>query len=120
MPRPVRIVTDPNLIAFGKMVKMLLDQPGLWDNHWIAAETGLTYLTVCRYTAALYRAGAVHICNWKADPRGALTIRVFRMGEGIDAKVPKETDAQKHRRLRRKWKREKTAQGERITFGEAA
>lgn len=98
MPKPVRIVTDPTIIALANMMHLL--QHGTRDMKQLAEETGLNIHTVERWCAALHRAKAIHIATWQKDARGSQTIRIYEMGEGVDA-VPKiVTRAEKARRLR--------------------
>lgn len=108
--KPVRHVTDPNLIAIAHLVRLLQDNTTL-DNRALAEECGLNYLTVCRYTAAFRQVKAARIVRWKEDPRGAPTIRVFALGGGPDARPLVETPAQKMRRMRKQWKAERTETG---------
>lgn len=98
MPRKPRIVTDPNLVAVANLVHLL--ERGMHDMRELAEQCGLTYLSVSRYCAAFHRARAVHIAGWKADPRGAFTIRIYELGEGVDAIAPAVTRAEKARRMR--------------------
>lgn len=98
MPKAVRIVTDPTLIAVGHLVRLL--QHGDKDMKELAEGCGLSYLTVQRYCAAFYRAGAIHIAGWRKDGRGAVRIRIYQMGEGIDVPAPIVNKVEKARRLR--------------------
>lgn len=83
MTKPVRRVTAPNLIAVGVLIKHLMD--GRLTNRQLAEVTGLAYLTVCRYTAAIYNADAAFITRLEIDNRGAQTIRVYKLGTDDDA-----------------------------------
>ena len=98
MPKPIRIVTDPGLIAVAHLVRLL--QHGNKDMKELAEGCGLSYLSVSRYCAAMHRAHAIHIRGWKRDQRGFPTIRIYEMGEGIDAKPQIVTKQEKARRQR--------------------
>lgn len=98
MPKKCRIVTDPNLVAVANLVALL--ERGVLTMHELAEQCGLSYLTVSRYCAAFYRTHAVHIAAWKQDGRGAYSIRIYRLGSGVDAVAPVVDRREKARRLR--------------------
>lgn len=95
MPKKVRIVTNPNVIAMARLVSLLQD--GTLTCRELAEETGLTYAIACRYCAALHRAGVAHIATWEQDGRGAFTIRVYKLGRGKDAESKPRDRAEKSR-----------------------
>ena len=89
MPKPVRRVTAPNLIAIAQLVRLLID--GTRTIAELAEATGLNINTVQRYCGAFYRARATYICNWRLDSRGAYSIRIYQLGDGADVAAPKQT-----------------------------
>lgn len=103
MSKAIRRITNPDLIAHALMVKAMIENIDQ-DNHQIADYCGLTYLTVCRHTAALHQVGAAHIYDWKPDQRGAFTVRVFRLGAGDDAIAPVRPRAVRAREQRKREK----------------
>lgn len=70
----------------------------------LAEDTGLHYLTVAQYCAALHREGVIHICMWEKDSRGRDAIKVYRLGEGRDAKRAKKSGAERQQQTRIKRK----------------
>ena len=100
MSKAIRRITNPDLLAHALMVKGLMT--GLMTNRQIAESCGLTYLTVCRHTAALHQVGAAFIARFEADNRGAFTIRVFKLGKDDDAVAPARTRAIRAREQRRR------------------
>lgn len=100
MSKPIRRVSDPNLLAIAVMVKHLII--GLMTNKELSRECGLSYLTVCRHTAALHQMGAAHITRFELDSRGASTIRVFKLGKDDDAVAHARPRAIRAREQRRK------------------
>lgn len=98
MSKPTRIVTSPTVIAIAHLVLLL--QRGMLDMHELADGCGLSIFTVNRYCAAMHRAGAIHIASWRKDARGAQTIRIYLMGEGIDAVAGLVDKREKARRMK--------------------
>lgn len=103
MPRAVRRITNPDLIAWAHLVRLLgVDWSPGRSNIELAEATGLTKITVDRYCAVLHQAGAAHISRYDIDRNGRQTIRVFRLGRDDDA-VPNirprhvRAKAQRHR-----------------------
>lgn len=90
-----------NGMLFARMIRMLQDPAGqsVYD---IASETGLHPVTVQRYLRELRRAGAAYICAWQQDSRGRDAIKVYRLGEGREARRRKLTPAQRQARSRAK------------------
>lgn len=79
-------VTAPNVLGLAHLVRLLQD--GTRDSWELAAECGLSRLTVQSYCRALRQVGAAHICMWEQDQRGAHTIMIYKLGPGADAKRP--------------------------------
>lgn len=100
MSRPVSRVKAPNLIAFGHLVRLLTE--GKLNNRKLAEATGLTYLTVGRYTRAMYHAKAIHIAGWDMDARGGFTIRIYKIGDDPDVPAPTRTRVQRQREQRKR------------------
>lgn len=93
-------IIKTNAIAHAQLIKAMLD--GTLTCQELAEYTGLHYVTVLQYTRELYAAGAAHICLWEKDCLGRDCIRVFKIGEGKDAKRYKMTAAQRQARSRLK------------------
>lgn len=89
-----------NAIAQAQMIRMLLEEPHSLTE--IAEETGLHYVTVCGYTRALHRAGALHIAGWGEDRRGRSCVKLYKLGRGRDVKRTPLTQADRQRRARAK------------------
>jgi predicted ArsR family transcriptional regulator len=87
-----------NALAQAQLIKLLLD--GVYTCHELAEQTGLHYVTVLQYTRELHAAGAAHICAWEKDGRGRDAIKVYKIGEGKDAKRKKMTGAQRQAKSR--------------------
>lgn len=87
-----------NTITQAQLIKLLLE--GVYSCRELAEHTGLHYVTVLQYTRELHRAGAAHICRYEHDPRGRALIKVYKLGEGKDAKRKPVADAEKARQYR--------------------
>jgi predicted ArsR family transcriptional regulator len=74
----------------------------------LTKEVGITRQTAARHIAALKEANRVRLYRWKQDSRGRWSVRVWRMGPGIDAEKPTPGRRQ----------RERTKSRNRITTGE--
>lgn len=85
------------------LIKLLLE--GTYSCAELAEETGLHYVTVLEYTRELHRAKAAHICMWEKDNRGRDLTKIYKLGEGRDAKRSRMTPAQRQQRLRDKKKK---------------
>jgi predicted ArsR family transcriptional regulator len=85
-----------------RLIKLLLE--GTYSCAELAEETGLHYVTVLEYTRELHRAKAAHICMWEKDSRGRDLIKIYKLGEGRDARRSKMTAAERQQRLRDKRK----------------
>jgi hypothetical protein len=95
-----RKIIKTNAIAHAQLIKAMLD--GTLTCQELAEHTGLHYVTVLQYTRELHAAGAAHICLWEKDTYGRDAIRVFKIGEGKDAKRQRMTAAQRQARSRAK------------------
>lgn len=89
-----------NAITQAQLIKLLLE--GVYTCQQLADETGLHYVTVLQYTRELHRFGAAHISSWEKDNRGRDVLKVYKIGEGRDAKRQKLTAAQRQQRVRDK------------------
>jgi hypothetical protein len=96
-----------NAFTQGVMIRYMLE--GTYTCAELAELTGLHYVTVLEYTRELHRAGACHISSWEQDIRGRETIKIFKIGEGRDARRRRMTSAQRQARLREKQKAQKLA-----------
>jgi predicted ArsR family transcriptional regulator len=89
-----------NAICQAQVIKLLLD--GVYTCQELAEQTGLHYVTVLQYTRELHAAGAAHICAWEKDGRGRDVIKIYKIGEGKDAKKKKMTPAERQAKSRAK------------------
>lgn len=89
-----------NAITQAQLIKLLLE--GIYTCQQLADETGLHYVTVLQYTRELHRFGAAHISSWEKDSRGRDILKVYKLGEGKDAKRQRMTAAQRQARTRDK------------------
>ena len=103
-----RTVRKINAVTQARLIKLLLE--GVYTCEQLAEETGLHYVTVLQYTRELHRFGAAHISSWEKDSRGRDVIKVYKLGEGRDAKREKLTGAQRQARTREKRKAQELAQ----------
>ena len=98
-----------NAITQAQLIKYMLD--GTYTCIELAEHTGLHYVTVLQYTRELHRAGAAHINSWEKDARGRDSIKVYKIGEGKDAKRAKRlTGAERQGRVREKKRAQELAQ----------
>lgn len=95
-------VVKVNAWAFAQLVRYMLE--GTYNCRELAELTGLHYVTVLQYTREMYRAGACHICMWDQDARGRDMVKIYKLGEGRDAKRRKLTAAERQARVRAKKK----------------
>jgi predicted ArsR family transcriptional regulator len=91
-----RKVIKINAITQAQLIKAMLD--GTLTCQELAEETGLHYVTVLQYTRELHAAGAAHICLWEKDTLGRDSVKVYKIGEGKDAKRQKMTGAERQAR----------------------
>ena len=89
-----------NAISQAQLIKAMLD--GTLTCKELAEHTGLHYVTVLQYTRELHAAGAAHICCWEKDIHGRDSIKVYKIGEGKDAKRQKMSAADRQARCRSK------------------
>lgn len=71
-------------ISYGAMCRLMCE--GVYSCAEIAEMTGLHYVTVLQYTREIHKAGAAHIASWETDSRGRDCVRIYKLGEGADAK----------------------------------
>ena len=91
-PKGSRVVRI-NAILQAQLIKLLLE--GTYSCQELADMTGLCYDVVLRYTRELHRAGAAHIGSWNKDSRGRDAIKVYKLGEGRDARKQVLTDRER-------------------------
>jgi hypothetical protein len=89
-----------NALAQAQLIKAMLD--GTLTCQELAEETGLHYVTVLQYTRELHAAGAAHICCWEKDILNRDSIKVYKIGEGKDAKRERMSMAERAARYRSK------------------
>lgn len=89
-----------NAMSYALLIKHMLE--GIYNCRELAEMTGLHYVTVLQYTRELYRAKACHIAMWEKDARGRDMVKVYKLGEGRDARRAKLTAAQRQARTRSK------------------
>ena len=89
-----------NAISQAQLIKAMLD--GTMTCQELAEHTGLHYVTVLQYTRELHAAGAAHICCWEKDCYGRDSLKVYKIGEGKDAKRQKMSMAERQARYRSK------------------
>lgn len=70
-------------MTYAKLIKYLMD--GTMSMRELAEATGLHYMTVQAYIAALHKEGVVHIAAWEQDSIKRHSIRIYMLGEGKDA-----------------------------------
>ena len=100
--RKGRRVLKVNAMSYAKLLRLLMD--GGYTLQELADETGLHYLTVCDYTTAMYKEKVLHIAGWAPDARGRVCCKVYKLGEGKDAKRNPLTKAQRQAKRREKLK----------------
>lgn len=101
-----------NAYSQAQLVSNLLD--GDLTCAELAEVTGLHYVTVLEYCRELHRARAARIVRWEPDSRGYATVKVYKLGRGMDAPRPKLTPAQRQARHR---ERVKAMQAAAVTAG---
>jgi DNA-binding transcriptional ArsR family regulator len=89
-----------NAVMFAMLLEELMDGPATAQT--IADYTGMAPLTVNKTFRALYRRGVVHIAGWEKDLAGRMTVRVFGLGRGRDAKKPIKKRSELNRKYRLK------------------
>ena len=91
-----------NAMCQAQLVKLLLE--GTHTCYELAQATGLHYVTVLHYCRELHKAGAAHIAMWEKDSRGRDLLKVYKLGQGKDAKRRRMTSAERQRKYREKKK----------------
>ena len=87
-----------NAISYAHLVKAMM--MGDMNCQELAEETGLHLTTVYQYTRELHAVGAAHIVRFDPDDRGRKLIKVYKIGEGKDAKRIPMTEAERQHRRR--------------------
>lgn len=87
-----------NAVMFAMMLEELLSGPCTAQD--IADYTGMSLLTVQRTLRAMYRRKVLHVAAWERDVAGRMTVRVFGLGAGKDAKAPITTRSEMNRKYR--------------------
>lgn len=95
-----RRIIKVNALSFAQLIKYMNE--GTYDCKELAELTGLHYVTVLQYTREMHRAKAAHICMWEKDSWGRDAVKIYKTGEGRDAKRSKMTQAQRQQRHREK------------------
>ena len=106
MPVPLRKKSKRMIkmgaICYAQMIKLLSE--GTYNCREIAGLTGLHYVTVLQYTRELYLADAVHIHMWDKDAQGRDCIKIYKFGQGKDAKRLRMTSKERSSQARSKAK----------------
>jgi predicted ArsR family transcriptional regulator len=89
-----------NSLTQAKLIRLMLD--GDLNCEELAEETGLHYVTVLQYARELHRAGAAFIHHWEKDTRGRDVIKVYKIGQGKDAKRQRMTAGERQARVRKR------------------
>jgi transcriptional regulator with XRE-family HTH domain len=95
-----RTIRKINAITQAQLIKLMLE--GIYTCEQLAEETGLHVVTVYQYTRELHRFGAAHISSWEKDARGRDIIKVYKLGEGRDARRQRMTAAERQAVSRQK------------------
>jgi predicted ArsR family transcriptional regulator len=72
-----------NPIMLALLVREL--QPGEYTCAQLAERIGLHPLTVRDYVKAMHNAKVVHLARWAPDSRGRMCVRIYKLGQGVDA-----------------------------------
>jgi len=91
-----------NASALARMVKTLMDDEV--SSHELAERTGLSYITVLRYIAALHKEKVVHIVEYRRDRLGRQCERVFTLGNAKDVKRVRKSPLELKRESRARLK----------------
>lgn len=83
-------------ITYAHLIKNMMH--GDMNCRELADETGLHYVTVLQYTRELHAVGAAHISRFDADAQGRHNIKVYKLGQGKDAKRVRMTAVQRRAR----------------------
>lgn len=96
-----------NAMSYAKLIALMLE--GEYPRSTLAEFTGLSRLTVDDYVRELHKQKAAHICRIEADALGRMSVKIFKIGRGVDAKSKPLTATQRsaNRRerkvLRERW-----------------
>ena len=101
-----------NALMQANLIKLLLD--GTHTCKELAEAVGAHYVTVLHYCRELHKAGAAHIHMWEKDSRGRDLLKVYKLGQGKDAKRRKMSSAERQQKYRDK---KKHAQMVQVTTG---
>lgn len=67
----------------------------------LEAKTGIHYETLRPLMNALHEAGVVHVSHWRIDRMGRMSVAVYQLGFGVDArKRPIKTGAERTRKYK--------------------
>lgn len=91
-----------NPYFYAKLVKLMME--GTYTCQELAETTGLAYSTVLSYAKALHKEKVAHIAMWEKDSRGRDVIKIYKLGEGKDAKRQKMPRTEVYKRYRDKQK----------------
>lgn len=80
-----------NAMAIANLIKAL--DEGCYCYEELTELCGFSIQTARHYVKALYKVGMVHIADWTEDKRGVRTVKVWALGEGVDAKKPQPIPA---------------------------
>jgi hypothetical protein len=97
-PPALRKIRRINQLSNAKLVRLLL--VGELSCEALAAESGIHYMTVLDYVGAMRNEGALFIDHYEADSRGAMRVKIFKLGFGEDAIQPVLTRAERSKRYR--------------------
>jgi DNA-binding IclR family transcriptional regulator len=93
-----------NGMSFALLIKALrTGDKSLTD---LADASGLHYLTAAHYVRELKKAGEVHVSRLRADTLGRMSVKLFTLGPGIDAKRDPMSARERKRRQRARESRE--------------
>lgn len=93
-----QVKLNAHLLAL--MLDELLDGP--CTSQAMADRTGLFILTVNKTMRAFYQEGVVHIAAWERDAADRMTVRVWGLGRGKDAKKQIKKKSQMNRESRQR------------------
>lgn len=97
-----RKINKVNALMYALLIEAMLD--GTYTSHELAELTGLHYTTVCDYTRALHKKGACYVDHYETDSTGRMSVKVYRIGRGKDAKLRRATSAERQAKTRAKRK----------------
>lgn len=93
-----------NHITLLKLVKALED--GTMSCAELAEETGLHYVTVLDFCRTAHRYRMVHIAMWEKDSRGRPMVKIYKWGNGRNAKRESKPGAERSAAYRAKKKQQ--------------